>query len=466
MSTDLSAFHATFFEEAQQLLGRGADILLEMRPSSSNPALLDELHRCVHGVVGGAATLGFSDLAVLARSLECWLDNARRATCPLQRGEILLCGLALTELQTCVSAHQDGHDPDVLSMERVCDRLRSSAPSQNSRNEVLATEPVSKVSLKDEQNSGSVTGVGLNEETEATHVRVLRFRVSRLLVGADLLVEHVMEDLARLGQVSDVVYSRNDIGDRMVEVDFLGQPEDEAVRAVVEPIAEPGSIEFDSVEHENRMVAVAEAFLPFDAGDQAYLIERKWVVEVRPCADVLRLPGLPPFVVGVVGLADEPVVLIDTWMAMDPRNAAGDSDTRDARIILVSSRIGPIALLVDAVGEDRILPDRGATYPRALRNALVDAPVEGFVFEPESGRGCRGRTVVDVERLVSYLEDVLSLRSARVSDALSGGSGPPSRSKNGTDAVVRASGGSEPRRGIRRVPAAGSSLVDEWDGSG
>ena len=466
MSTDLSAFHATFFEEAQQLLGRGADILLELQPGSANPALLDELHRCVHGVVGGAATLGFSDLAVLARSLERWLDDVRIETRPLQRGEIMLCGVALTELQACVTAQQDGHDPDVLSMERVCDRLRSLAPSQDSWNEVLTTGPASKVSLKDKQNSGSVTGVGGNGEAEATYLRVLRFKVSRLLVGADLLVEHVMEDLGRLGQVSDVVYSRNESGDRLVEVDFLAHPEDEAVRAVVEPIAEPGSIEFDSVEHENRMVAVAEAFLPFDAGDQAYLIERKWVVEVRPCADVLRLPGLPPFVVGVVGLGDEPVVLIDTWMAMDPRNAAGDSDTRDARIILVSSRIGPVALLVDGVGEDRMLPDRGAKYPRALRSALVDAPVEGFVFEPESGRGNRGRTVVDVERLVSYLEDVLNLRSARVSGALSVGATLSSRSRKGADAVVRGSSGSEHSRGIRRAPASGSSLVDEWDGSG
>ena len=465
MSIDLSAFNATFFEEAQQLLGRGADILLEMQPSSPNPALLDELHRCVHGVVGGAATLGFSDLAVLARSLEHWLEGARVSAGTLQRREIMLCGQALAQLQSCVSAHQDGHDPDVLSMERICDRLRSSALSHHSRDEALVIERESKVSLKDSQNSGSVSGVGLNGEAEAAPVRVLRFKVSRLLVGADLLLEHVMEDLARLGQVSDRVHSRNEKGDRLIEVDFLGQLEDEAVRAVVEPIAEPGSIEFDSVEHENRMVVV-EAFLPFDAGDQAYLIERKWVVEVRPCADVLRLPGLPPFVVGVVGLGDEPVVLIDTWMAMDPRNAAGDSDTRDARIILVSSRIGPVALLVDAVGDDRILPDQGAKYPRALRTALVDAPVEGFVFVPESGEGCRGRTVVDVERLVSYLEDVLNLRSTKVSGAVSVGATLSSRSRNGTDAAVSASSSSEYKRGIRRVPAAGSSLVDEWDGSG
>ncbi|HRD35714.1 MAG TPA: Hpt domain-containing protein, partial [Rhodocyclaceae bacterium] len=83
MSRDFQAFHKTFFDESRQLLAAARSIAADGAHASLGAAQLAELHRCVHGVAGGAATLGFDQPASLARAVEACLERFRaRASSP------------------------------------------------------------------------------------------------------------------------------------------------------------------------------------------------------------------------------------------------------------------------------------------------------------------------------------------------------------------------------------------------
>ncbi|MCW5619936.1 MAG: chemotaxis protein CheW [Burkholderiales bacterium] len=75
---DVSQFHATFFEEANEHLESLESLLLSLDLSAPDPEQLNAIFRAAHSIKGGAATFGFRDVANLTHALETLLDRLRK----------------------------------------------------------------------------------------------------------------------------------------------------------------------------------------------------------------------------------------------------------------------------------------------------------------------------------------------------------------------------------------------------
>ena len=83
-SPDLSEFHDTFFDEAEELLQSMEEMLLVLNPAVPDHESLNAIFRCAHSIKGGAAAFGvFDDLVNTTHKLENILDLIRNHKLPL-----------------------------------------------------------------------------------------------------------------------------------------------------------------------------------------------------------------------------------------------------------------------------------------------------------------------------------------------------------------------------------------------
>ncbi len=127
--------------------------------------------------------------------------------------------------------------------------------------------------------------------------------------------------------------------------------------------------------------------IEFRLAGESYAIETAWVAEVFPLIDLTRLPGTPPFVLGIVNLRGEIVSVVDLRRFFD-RPIDGLSDLN--KVIVLQSREMVFGILADSVegvrtlaaarlqGPLPTLTDRRRDYLRGIadgRIAVLDAAV-------------------------------------------------------------------------------------------
>ncbi|MGA3157525.1 MAG: chemotaxis protein CheA [Steroidobacteraceae bacterium] len=77
MTIDLTQFHDSFFEESLEALASMEETLLKLDVGAPDPDMIATIFRVAHSIKGGAATLGFGDIASFTHTLETLLDELR-----------------------------------------------------------------------------------------------------------------------------------------------------------------------------------------------------------------------------------------------------------------------------------------------------------------------------------------------------------------------------------------------------
>ncbi|HXU41846.1 MAG TPA: chemotaxis protein CheW [Burkholderiales bacterium] len=85
---DASAFHAIFFEEADEHLASVESLLLRLDPGAPDAEALNGIFRAVHSIKGSAGMLGFAEIVSLTHVFENLLDLLRKGERALARPEV------------------------------------------------------------------------------------------------------------------------------------------------------------------------------------------------------------------------------------------------------------------------------------------------------------------------------------------------------------------------------------------
>ena len=85
---DASAFHAIFFEEADEHLASVESLLLRLDPDAPDAEALNGIFRAVHSIKGSAGMLGFAEIVSLTHVFENLLDLLRKGERALARPEV------------------------------------------------------------------------------------------------------------------------------------------------------------------------------------------------------------------------------------------------------------------------------------------------------------------------------------------------------------------------------------------
>lgn len=414
MTDRYSSLRDTFFEECDALLGKALSLqAMPVRPGTAPD--FKELHRCVHGVAGAAASMDMPRLASLARALETMLAPLRGAGDWPDARSRALCGEVLQALVGLVRQLGAGLEPDwsgAVELEKGMAALEAGSGADDAE---MAGEP-------------------------APCARLIAFRVSRSLVGAEIVVEHVLEELASTGRVerlSDVGCSE-DGAEPEWRLRYAGAASDVWIRELFGGVAEPGSLSLAVVgevgvtraagreaadsgireatitdAHGPRGHAEAEArgmrsatgaaegegewFVGFRVATQDYLCAADEVLDVRPYRGEFVLPGLPAGVRGLIGVGDAAVPLLDGRSVLLGRESSVVPEA--AQMLVLQAPGGMVALLADDAGRRLCRDPRQLRRPMALRGVFAACPVVGLHF------GADGvRLVLDVRRLCAHLD--------------------------------------------------------------
>jgi len=125
MSTDLSEFHQTFYEECFDALDAMEEGLLAIGVGDPDDETINTIFRGAHSIKGGAGMFGFKEVAEFTHVLETLLDEMRNGKrgVTADTSELLL--QSVDCLRQILGHMQEGVAPDHSSAEALAERLQS-----------------------------------------------------------------------------------------------------------------------------------------------------------------------------------------------------------------------------------------------------------------------------------------------------------------------------------------------------
>ncbi len=129
---DLSQFYQVFFEEAGENLATMEQMLLSLDLTSADDEELNAVFRCAHSVMGGAATVGFSDVAELTHQMETLLDKLRRHELEPHPSMVDVLLAAGDALKAQLARHQGAGGDPVDTTQLLADIVRLASGSAGS----------------------------------------------------------------------------------------------------------------------------------------------------------------------------------------------------------------------------------------------------------------------------------------------------------------------------------------------
>lgn len=163
---DISEFHQTFFDEADELLADMEKCLLELDIASPDNEMLNAIFRAAHSIKGGAGTFGFTILQETTHILENLLNDAR---C----GELKLCGKLIDLfletkdiMQDQLDAYKSSQEPGQEAFEYICAALRQIALEYNTDTLASATDAPQVVGHDSTSALLDITLCGMKQEEE------------------------------------------------------------------------------------------------------------------------------------------------------------------------------------------------------------------------------------------------------------------------------------------------------------
>ncbi|MEC5396844.1 chemotaxis protein CheW [Uliginosibacterium sp. H1] len=218
MSIDMSRFHATFFEEAQEHLGSMEALLLEIDLSAPDAEALNAIFRAAHSIKGSAGTFGFNDLAEVTHDLETLLDLVRKGERALTEDIVDASLVAGDVLKNLLAAHQGQGEADHDAAEQIRARLVMLAAAQGA---AAATE------------GGEAPGA------------LLAYRLHAHLSGSDAarLAENLRQELLAVGSVDEFVLD----AEGTLSVLVQGTSSAEELAGILDYVADSGSVSVSAV---------------------------------------------------------------------------------------------------------------------------------------------------------------------------------------------------------------------------
>src|SRR5690606_31877695 len=148
---DISEFHDSFFEEAEELLREMEACLLALDVTAPDTELLNAIFRAAHSIKGGAGAFGFQALQQTTHLLENLLDHARRGELTLRRDIVDLFLDTKDMLNDQMAAYRQGNEPDPEALQRICETLLQLA-LEEVRDGAQAPPPAAGVAVETQQD--------------------------------------------------------------------------------------------------------------------------------------------------------------------------------------------------------------------------------------------------------------------------------------------------------------------------
>lgn len=128
---DASAFHAIFFEEADEHLVSVESLLLRIDPAAPQAEALNGIFRAVHSIKGSAGMLGFTEIVKLTHVFENLLDLLRKGARALSRPEVdaMLRASDVVKAQIAFRRGALAAAPDAVGAEAELLELATSGPA-------------------------------------------------------------------------------------------------------------------------------------------------------------------------------------------------------------------------------------------------------------------------------------------------------------------------------------------------
>jgi purine-binding chemotaxis protein CheW len=112
-------------------------------------------------------------------------------------------------------------------------------------------------------------------------------------------------------------------------------------------------------------IASGQAWCTFQLAGGDYGVELARVQEVLRAQPVTRLPHAPAAIAGLMNLRGRIVPVVDTRRVLGIDGARAGDVARRSGLVIVRSADGPVALLVDAIGDVRRAEDAAPSLPAA-----------------------------------------------------------------------------------------------------
>lgn len=180
---DISAFHAAFFDEAEEHVGTMESTLLALESRPGDPELLGRIFRAAHSIKGASGTFGFAGVMHFTHGLEALLDAVRSGTVQLTPPTSGLLLRAVDLLRALLASTRSGDAPPD-GLEVVEAELLAASGARGGGATAPASAPV--------------------PSSAAAPARVVTFvpNADLFATGMDPLL--VVRDLCELGEVLDI----------------------------------------------------------------------------------------------------------------------------------------------------------------------------------------------------------------------------------------------------------------------
>lgn len=190
--------------------------------------------------------------------------------------------------------------------------------------------------------------------TAARHLRIV-YATGRMLIGAELIQEHVLDTLAQAGRVLSVQPPDAETGDRQWQLECETPLDDRALIALFDQLAEPGSLKVEEVGPErarpepepgpaSAQVQV-QAYVTVRLGQHWFAVEDRAVHSALSPGECLALPGAGM----AVALDDQLLPLIVP--AHLPDLEVQELSAAVSTVLVLRAQSGLFGLLCNELGE-------------------------------------------------------------------------------------------------------------------
>ena len=236
MAIDLSQFYQVFFEETGEHLANMESLLLGLDLAAPDHEQLNAIFRAAHSIKGSSGTFGFTDMAEVTHVLENLLDRIRKDELPLREEMIDAFLEAGDVLKTMLAAHKGEGEVDLAAVEAVQERLRALTNGASAAVVPASTAapaiPAAPVA--------QVPDSGAPAATMAREGREIHFILDGAPEDAQPTLDSLVGELADFGAVR--LLSGPAVPGKPCIVELLGQPDDDALRGVIEFVGRSDSI--------------------------------------------------------------------------------------------------------------------------------------------------------------------------------------------------------------------------------
>ncbi|MDX9698875.1 MAG: Hpt domain-containing protein [Rhodocyclaceae bacterium] len=350
MSLTPESIQQTFLTEGEELVGLAERCAWTSAPDEQ---AVSELIRCVHGLKGAAASVGFGDFADFAAALETQCRRMGSHGDDALRERVLD---ALAFLQQWLGALRAAQAPGVARIRAQRARLErgnDAAPPAGDRLSP-AVQPAAS--------------------TAARHLRIV-YATGRMLIGAELIQEHVLETLAQAGRVLSVQPPDAETGDRQWQLECETPLDDRALNALFDQLAEPGSLKVEEVEPERvcpepepasaQTQVQEQAYVTVRLGQHWFAVEGRAVHSALSPGECLTLPGA-----GMAVVLDDQLLPLVVPVRLPELEIQMQAEAATVSTVLVlRAQSGLFGLLCDELGE--LLPGENDDLKRLGRAATL-----------------------------------------------------------------------------------------------